>query len=341
MNPLQMIRKALTLDWKGMTPLIHAMAKESGRSRLNIFRDMIKCYQTGGYTWESYTTFGFHLERDPAIRATFLSQGEMDILATKVNTPETSAILNDKGKFYRHFKPYLKREFLDLREDSFEDFSSFLDRHEVFFIKPPAECGGKGVERKLSAEIKDRRDFFDRLLAEERFIVEEAIVQNAEMSKLSVNSVNTLRIGTCVNQEGVFSIPYALLRCSVNDSFVDNGSQGGGFTLLDEKGVIRHPLTTNHYQIKYVDKNEATGFNFIGFQIPHFEEAKQMVLEAHKTLPGSLYIGWDIAISDKGPVVVEGNTNPGTDLYQHYRQVPDGRGAKARMEKALGIKVVF
>ena len=338
MNPLILIRKALAVNWKGVLPLVKQTARESGRSRLDILSDMIRCYREDGYTWDNYVTFGFHLQRDPAMRATFLSQTAMDRFSLVAHSPESREILRDKGKFLRHFVDFVKRDFVDLRVDSFEQWNAFLDKNEVFFVKPPLECGGKGVERMLSSEVTDRKALYQKLLDEQRFIVEEGIVQNSEMSRLSVNSINTLRVGSCRDEAGKISIPYVVLRLSLSKAFNDNATTGGGYVQVSETGIIENLPVTCSPLVEYYEKNPLTGFPYRGFQIPQFEEVKALVVAAHETLPESRYIGWDVAISDKGPVLVEGNENPAADLFQQFRQLPGPEGAKAKLEKALGMK---
>ena len=59
-----------------------------------------------------------------------------------------------------------------------------------------------------------------------------------------------------------------------------------------------------------------THVKFDGFQIPCFEEAKKMVLEASLRSDKILVVGWDVAISKDGPVIIEGNRRPGFDIVQ-------------------------
>lgn len=63
---------------------------------------------------------------------------------------------------------------------------------------------------------------------------------------------------------------------------------------------------------------------FEGFQIPCFEEAKQMVLKASLKSDKILVVGWDVAIFENGPVIIEENRRPGFDLVQ----VSSNRGRK-------------
>ena len=64
------------------------------------------------------------------------------------------------------------------------------------------------------------------------------------------------------------------------------------------------------------DAHPTTGVVFDGFQIPCFQEAKELVLKAALESDKILVVGWDVAISENGPVVIEGNRRPGFDLVQ-------------------------
>ncbi|NJK87644.1 MAG: hypothetical protein HC906_18385 [Bacteroidales bacterium] len=50
---------------------------------------------------------------------------------------------------------------------------------------------------------------------------------------------------------------------------------------------------------------------FQDFQVPFYEEAKELVTEAAKQIPQIKIIGWDIAIQPDGPILIEGNDHPG------------------------------
>ena len=65
------------------------------------------------------------------------------------------------------------------------------------------------------------------------------------------------------------------------------------------------------------------------------KEAVEMCFKASKVEPRIRYVGWDVAITPTGPVMVEGNSLPGYDMCQNHRFHDDGCGIKAAFEHAI------
>jgi len=58
-----------------------------------------------------------------------------------------------------------------------------------------------------------------------------------------------------------------------------------------------------------------------GVAVPHWEAAKALVLRLCDRLPHLDYVGWDVAITEHGPVVIEGNSHPSLRFFQLYRSL--------------------
>lgn len=93
---------------------------------------------------------------------------------------------------------------------------------------------------------------------------------------------------------------------------VDNFSSGGMYTYVNSEGNV---------YVDAIDRNDniftehpITKQKIVGFKVPLFKEAVELVKETAKIVPEVAYVGWDVAISEKGPVIVEGNCFPG--VYQ-------------------------
>ena len=97
-------------------------------------------------------------------------------------------------------------------------------------------------------------------------------------------------------------------------TIADNFHQGGKGVLVDLKSG---KLVGNGIDKKLNESAESiTGIKFDGFQVPYWDEIKEMVLEAALVNDKVNLVGWDVAISKNGPLIIEGNRGPGFDLVQ-------------------------
>lgn len=49
--------------------------------------------------------------------------------------------------------------------------------------------------------------------------------------------------------------------------------------------------------------------------VPGVREAVELALAAHRTLPRIYTIGWDVAVTEDGPIIIEGNADYGPVTY--------------------------
>ena len=61
-----------------------------------------------------------------------------------------------------------------------------------------------------------------------------------------------------------------------------------------------------------------------------------MCVEAHNRIPQVRYIGWDVAFSVNGPLLVEGNEYPGYGLVQHFKLKDKRTGHLKEVADVLG-----
>ena len=71
------------------------------------------------------------------------------------------------------------------------------------------------------------------------------------------------------------------------------------------------------FQDIYFTVEEVDGIGVLkGYDIPYYKEAENMVVKLHKVMFRSHSIGWDIAITENGPVIIEGNDRWEISLIQ-------------------------
>ena len=122
---------------------------------------------------------------------------------------------------------------------------------------------------------------------------------------------------------------------SIKNSHVDNIGSGGCAVAVDlATGRLKKfgYMPFKRSGGKRLTEHPLTNTVFENFAIPHFEEAKELVLKAASLMPGLRLIGWDIGIGTTGPVLIEGNSDydiTGSDLMEC------GYGANTVFRKAL------
>ena len=168
--------------------------------------------------------------------------------------------------------------------------------------------GGGGV----GVWIASADNYID-ILKKNRFkskIAEEFIMQHNFLNEIFNGSVNTVRCITVQNNESIYLLN-TTLKVGVKKSKGKDNVHFGGFCIeIDmETGKlgIGRPFYPENIEYKC---HPETKFKFYGKTLPYYNELKQIAIDAHKCFPMYTIIGWDIAISETGPVVIEGNRVP-------------------------------
>lgn len=92
----------------------------------------------------------------------------------------------------------------------------------------------------------------------------------------------------------------------MGESVNDNRATGGYAVNISNQGKLDSLALGHNNSIK---EHPNTGVIFEGYQLPFWEETKKLVTKAHEQLKDIKSIGWDIAITPSGPVLLEGNDN--------------------------------
>lgn len=231
-------------------------------------------------------------------------------------------ILNDKVQFYKFCKSkniktpeiiaYNYKTIYFINDIKYEvnkkvDLLYLLDEilsiNNELFLKPIEGSCGIGCF-VLNRNNKD--EYIDILLNND-YIYQEIVFQNKVLSDIYKYSLNTLRIDTYV-ENGEVNILSAYIRFGNGKSIIDNASNGGCFVPINMKdgNINSIGFTLFHRGADRYSHHPYSKKVFKGRKVPMFEEAKELVVLANKKMPNTL-TGWDIAISETGPTIIEGN----------------------------------
>ncbi len=74
----------------------------------------------------------------------------------------------------------------------------------------------------------------------------------------------------------------------------------------------------------WLDAHPITGAPITGRVLPDWPLMLETVLKAHLAFADRPFIGWDVALTDRGIVIVEGNAAADTDIVQRCCRSPLG-----------------
>lgn len=293
---------------------------------LRKMRHAMVCYR---WNFEEFFLYGYEDLSEEEI-GSFAPEFDKNIFCAKVNDEKDSSVYYYKWNTYSRFKQYYKRDVAQVK--SLEDlgskaFTDFIERHRRFMLKPESKSCGRGIRIIDTASIDDAKQQMEAVFrnGETRFVIEELVLQCAEMARLHPESVNTVRFPTFrLDDRGHIFPPY--LRMGQGSSFVDNAGSGGIFGLVDlETGRVYAACDEmgNTYNV-HPDTKEA----IIGFKVPRWEEALAMVKELITVIPSVRWVGWDLALTDDGWVLIEGN-----ERAQFVFQIPNKKGCRKEIDE--------
>lgn len=150
---------------------------------------------------------------------------------------------------------------------------------------------------------------FEEMCSGKRMLIQELIVQHPALRAFQTNCVNTIRAITIRGKSGKIGLFAAFLRVgNDNDSFVDNRAKGGlGIGVELETGrLMKYGFPHEKFGTKTM-VHPLSGITFEGYQLPFWQEAVELILKAHRQFPDLQTIGWDVTMTEKGPVIVEAN----------------------------------
>lgn len=268
--------------------------------------DILFSYYAYGYTPNEYICYSFP-KKTLDQRREFLSDRESVCYGFKLNDIDFFGIFSNKFKTYQRFRNYYQRDAMLIKSAAdAPEFLHFVEKHRCIVRKLVGEACGRSVERiDLDAESRSAKKLFDSLLADGETIIEECVVQSEKMRTLNASSVNTVRCITLNTKQGVI-VPYCFLKVGRAGAFIDNGGAGGILVGINAKTGVLNTDGVDELNRRY-PAHPDSNVVFCGFDLPQWDEALRICREMAKEIPGMGFIGWDLAHTPDGWIVIEGN----------------------------------
>lgn len=255
-------------------------------------------------------------------RLTYLGHWVRLAIDASLNQDKYAFIVGDKLTTYERLRPYFKRLLIPLRNaDDVYGAEEVLKSRSWVIVKPRWGHEGIGIEFIDCSKLDACREALLKKVALDEYVLEDLIVQHPVMSQVYPKSVNTIRVVTVLKDDKV-NLIRAAVRFGYNTE-CDNLFQGGLAAPVDlQTGEIYKPAISKIVATDLFEKHPITGQVLVGLIIPYWDEVVNLVIEMARRLPELRSVGWDIAITAEGPVLVEANITWCGNLIQQ----PHGEG---------------
>lgn len=313
-------------------------------------------YGSGFPSILSYDFIGFRYLMAQRIWKTMFERESNARLLALINDEEQLPVLRNKHRLLGRMDD-LGRRFLYIPDHTEDRAYRFFREAGTcrYILKPDSEAFGRGIsflyveEDTFTIEGTEERYqgrdgfhvLYDRL-KQKNILAEEYIKQHEEMNNLFSNCVNTLRIHTVFLPSGhAETAGFSSMICGWGNSRHSNEVKNIRIGInpdgtLFPCGFLQTCDAYGYKHISQATRHPDTGILFEKFRIPYWKEALKLAESTAEKVPELTYIGWDIAISEAGPVIVEGNGMPASYwTCQAYSILQRNRGIKKEYSEFL------
>ena len=158
------------------------------------------------------------------------------------------------------------------------------------------------------------------------------IENHVDIKKINPSSLNTLRLVTCRRKDGTLELwDPGMMRIGRANANVDNFAKGGIGVGIDLSGRLKKYGYSHDRELNYVktQSHPDSKVPFEGYPVPFYAESVELALKAHALFPRLLTVGWDVAVTQDGPMLVEGNHDWDIEMLQVVHQ----KGAVGRFRE--------
>lgn len=316
-------------NWTTFQRFLNYTAASHQIGRFRLLKDSIRSSLKYNISLIEYFLFHFY-EKDKEEREKWAGTGYMYEYQKLMNPPASRTILSNKYEFLTHYNSFIRHQYATLKQikkDATLAANLLASPSGLVVTKSLDGQCGKGVE-VIETEYLSYQELIAHMQDSGNELAEEYLVQHDDLMALSPSGLNTIRIFTQLNHQDEPELLGCRIRISV-DSHVDNLAAGNLVAPIDaETGKVNGPAVYSDITKPDETHHPITGHPIEGFQIPYWQEILNLVQQAAKHDTRNRSIGWDVAVTNHGPDLIEANH----DWCKLVWQLPVKQGLKEVLE---------
>lgn len=332
------------------------VAHRFGRSMIRQYADQMRLAFTQGIPVHFFYTYELHNPRNWARAHEYVLRGHIKggcriykrLYRDDPERQADSRILNDKLAFHEFCGTRdlpTAHLFAVVSKGTF----AWTDPHVTtlppvaLFFKPRKENGGSGAERWSYGEGRYRRhgstmildakgltNRLAKLSQEQNYLVYECLANHPQIQDLTAGALCTFRLHTMLNEAGKVEHLFTMFRMSQFPQRIVDTRDGIAAAVDPLTGMLGRASNSSPLA-RWMDYHPVTGAEITGRPIPFWHEALALALSTHAQLGSPYIIGWDIAVTGRGAVILEANKSPDVEIEQRL----DGPWGNGRFGELL------
>jgi hypothetical protein len=206
------------------------------------------------------------------------------------------------------------------------------------FAKPSNHYGGHGAlclrrtpegwsdGHDLSCDADGLLNLLRQRSHNRPYVLQRRLSPHPALQLFTTDAVPTVRAVTGIESDGTVRLLRASVRLPIAGSVVDNVTAGGMVAAVNlasgqlEGGVMWRP----DGMVQYADIHPSSGAVITGFQLPTWDAVTHLAQQAHRAAPTLPLVGWDVALTSNGPLLLEANFAFATDIVTVPQRAPLG-----------------
>ncbi len=314
---------------------IQLARKYPASQRLKVMRDYISLYRAKGLTPEEYYEFEFEKQSEE-FRRDFLGLNEQRYYLDLLNPLKYFSLARNKymahkmlentgvrtSELYCYYQPEATYAENTECAGDIDGVLRILKTKGVqsCVIKTTESSHGDNVLVIQNIDYQDSNAILTRfdgqqlllssVLSNDPLIFESLVRQTEQFAAFNASSVNTVRFMTALYPDGSAKVIATFIKIGRAGRCVDNAGGGGNVDVCVDvaTGKICHAIRFDGWhRVQEIDSHPDSGNPLNGVVIENWDSIKAEVICFQQAFPYCKVAGWDIAITDEGPVVIEVN----------------------------------